>query len=89
MGNEENEEENQNDYQTNIKESDINIIKFKAFNDVKTKGKRNKEQLVNYIKLVIFFALIEAYIIFKFFYSRNYLESVKKFLDVFNITYYS
>ena len=89
MGNEENEEENQNDYQTNIKESDINIIKFKAFNDVKTKRKRNKEQLVNYIKLVIFFALIEAYIIFKFFYSRNYLESVKKFLDVFNITYYS
>jgi len=27
--------------------------------------------------------------IFKFFYSRNYIENTKKFLDIFNITYYS
>ena len=26
---------------------------------------------------------------FKFFYERNYVENVKKFLDVFNVTYYS
>ena len=89
IGNEDNEEENQKDYQTNIKDSDINIVKFKASNDYKSKGKSNKEQLPDYIKLVIFFVLIQVYIIFKFFYSRNYIESVKKFLDVFNITYYS
>ena len=89
IGNEDNEEENQKDYQTNIKERDINIIKFKNPNDYKTKGKQNKEQLRNYIKLVLFFVLIEVYIIFKFFYSRNYIESTKKFLDVFNITLYS
>ena len=39
--------------------------------------------------LVFFFVLIEAYIIFKFCYSNNYVNSVKKFLYVFNITYYS
>ena len=89
LGNEDNEEENQKDYQTNIKESDINIIKFKAPNDYKKKGSTNKKQVRDFIKLVCFFVLIEAYIIFKFFYSRNYIEDTKKFLDVFNITYYS
>ena len=91
MGNEDNEEENQKDYQTNIKESDINIVKFKASNEYKTKSKskNNKEQLRDYIKLVIFFVLIQVYIIFKFFYSKNNISSVKKFLDIFNITYYS
>ena len=89
IGNEDNEEENQKDYNANIKDSDINIVKFKAFSDYKTKGKSNKEQLHDYIKLIIFFIFIQVYIIFKFFYSRNNIENVKKFLDVFNITYYS
>ena len=89
FGNEDNEEENQKDYQMNIKDSDINIIKFKAPNDYKTKNKHNKEQLRNYIKLVLYFILIEAYLIFKFIYANYYVDNVKKFLDVFNITYYS
>ena len=89
IGNEDNEEESQKDYQTNIKDNDINIIKFKAPNDYKNKGSNNKKQIRDFIKLVLFFILIEAYIIFKFFYSKHYLEDTKKFLDVFNITYYS
>jgi len=89
IGNEDKEEESQKNYQTNIKESDINIIKFKALNDYKKKGLLNKEQLRDFIKIVFFFVLIEAYIIFKFLYSRNYIEDTKKFLDIFNITYYS
>ena len=89
IGNEDNEEENQKDYQTNIKESDINIIKFKAPNDYKKKGLYDGGRVRDFIKLVCFFVLVEAYIIFKFFYSRNYIENTKKFLDVFNITYYS
>ena len=89
IGNEDNEEENRKDYQTNIKESDINIIKFKAPNDYKKKGLHNKKQISDFIKLVCFFVLVEVYIIFKYFYSRNYIENAKKFLDVFNITYYS
>ena len=89
IGNEDNEEENQKDYQTNIKPNDINIIKFKAPNEYKTKGKQNKEQFRNFIKLVFFCFLIEAYFIFKFSYANNYIGSVKKFLSVFNITLYS
>ena len=87
MGNEENEEENQKDNHKSIKENDINIVKFKALNETKKKDKYNKEQIKDFIKLVIFFVIIEAYIIFKFFNARNYVENIKKFLNVFNITY--
>ena len=89
IGNEENEEENQKNYQKNIKENDIYIIKFKSPNNYKKKNKHNSQQIRDFIKLVFFFVLIETYIIFKFFYSRNYIDSVKKFLEIFNITYYS
>ena len=89
FGNEDNEEQNQKDYQTNIRESDINIIKFKSPHNLKKNDKHNKEQLRNFIKLIFFFVLIEAYIIFKYFYSSEYIQSVKQFLNVFNITLYS
>ena len=89
FGNEENEEESQKDYQTNIKENDINIIKFKAPNDYKTRGKNNKEQFRNFIKLVFFFIFLEAYMLFKYCYSSANIQSIKKFLDVFNITLFS
>ena len=55
MGNEDNEEENQKDYQTNIKEKDINLIKFKASNENKNKNKNNKKQIRDFIILIIFF----------------------------------
>ena len=89
MGNEENEEESQKDYQTNIKDNDINIIKFKAPNDYKSSKKNSKEQFRNYIKLIFFFVFLEAYMIFKYLYSSNNIKSLKKFLGVFNTTLYS
>ena len=89
FGNEENEEESQKDYQTNIKENDINIIKFKAPNDYKTNRKNSKEQLENFIKLIFFFIFLETYMIFKYCYSSGNIQSIKKFLYVFNITHFS
>ena len=89
FGNEDNEEQNQKDYQTNIREKDINIIKFKSPHQLKKNDKHYKEKLRNFIKLIFFFVIIEVYIIFKYFYSDEYIDSVKKFLDVFNITLYS
>ena len=89
FGNEDNEEQNQKDYQANIREKDINIIKFKSPHNLKKNDKHNREQLRNFIKLILFFVIIEAYIMFKYFYSNEYIDSVKKFLDVFNITLYS
>ena len=89
FGNEDNEEQNQKYYQTNIREKDINIIKFKSPHQLKRNDKHNKEQLRNFIKLIFFFVIIEVYIIFKYFYANEYIDSVKKFLGVFNITLYS
>ena len=89
FGNEDNEEQNQKDYQANIREKDINIIKFKSPHNLKKNDKHNEEQLRNFIKLILFFIIIEAYIMYKYFYSNEYIDSVKKFLDVFNITLYS
>ena len=89
LGNEENEEENQKDYQNNIKENDINIIKFTSPPNYKRKGNDDKAQICNFFKLVIFFIFMEGYIIFKYSYADYYINSVKKFLDVFNITLYS
>ena len=89
VGNEGNEEETLKDYHKNIKENDINIIKFKSSNEYRKKRKHHKEQIKDFIKLLTFFIIIEIYITFKFFYERNYVENVKKFLDVFNVTYYS
>ena len=89
FGNEENEEESQKDYQTNIKENDINIIKFKAPNDYKMNRKNNKEQFRNFMALCFFFIFLEAYMIFKFCYTKGNIQSITKFIDVFNITLYS
>ena len=89
FGNEDNEEESQKDYQTNIKISDINIIKFKAPNEYKAVGKKNREHLGNFIKLIFFFIFIEAYMIFKFCFSTLNINNIKKYIDVLNFTQYS
>ena len=89
FGNEDNEEESQKDYQTNIKANDINIIKFKAPNEYKSGGKKNKEYLRNFLKLIVFFLVLEAYMTFKFCYSDSNIDNIKKFIDVFNVTQFS
>ena len=89
FGNEDNEEESQKDYQTNIKDNDINIIKFKAPNEYRVNGKKNRENLRNFIKLVIFFLLVEGYLTFKYCFSNSNIRNIRKFIDVFNITQYS
>ena len=86
FGNEDNEEESQKDYQTNIKITDINIIKFKSPNEYKSNGNKNKEHLANFLKLIIFFIFLEVYMIFKYCYSNSNISNIKKYIDVFNLT---
>ena len=86
FGNEDNDEESQQDYQANIKANDINIIKFKARNDYKTSVNKDKTHLLNYLKLVIFFAIFEAYMIFKFYFSLVNIRNISKFVIVYNVT---
>ena len=86
FGNEDNDEESQQDYQANIKANDINIIKFKARNDYKTSVNKDKTHLLNYLKLVVFFIIFEAYMIFKFYYSLVNIRNISKFVNVYNVT---
>ena len=86
FGNEDNDEESQQDYQANIKANDINIIKFKARNEYKTSVNKDKTHLINYLKLVVFFIIFEAYMIFKFYYSSVNIKNIAKFVDVYNVT---
>ena len=86
FGNEDNDEESQQDYQANIKANDINIIKFKARNDYKTSVNKDKTHLLNYLKLVIFFVIFEAYMIFKFYFSLVNINNMAKFVGVYNVT---
>ena len=86
FGNEDNDEESQQDYQANIKANDINIIKFKARNDYRTSVNKDKTHLINYLKLVVFFIIFEAYMIFKFYFSLVNINNISKFVDVYNVT---
>ena len=89
FGNEENEEESTVDFSANIKEDDINIIKFKSKNDYNQSFRSSGEYLFNYIKLVVFFIVIEAYLTFKFCYNKVAMKNMNQFGKVFNITHYS
>ena len=89
FGNEENEEESLIDYSTNIKADDINIIKFKQKNEYKQSLRTSSEYLFNYIRMVIFFVILQAYMTFKFCYNKNALINMNQFCVVFNSTHYS
>ena len=64
----------------------INIIKFKARNDYKTTVNKDKTHLINYMKLVIFFLVFLIYMSFKFGYFMLNIESMSRFIEVYNIT---
>ena len=87
FGNEENEEETQQDYQANIKESDINIIKFKAPNEHKSSGNKDKTNYLIFMQLTFFLVFCNAYIVFKFCYTYSNIQNISKFINVFNTTH--
>ena len=86
FGNEENEEEAQQDYTNNIKENDINIIKFKAMNEHNLTGNKDKTNIFIFIYLLFFLIFFNAYIICKFLYSFDNIKNISRFTDVFNTT---
>ena len=86
FGNEENEEESQIEYRSNIKPNDINIAKFKALNEYK-KSINKGGSIMFYLGLLItFFIIYELYIIFKYVKTNSYFLEVSKFTDVYNVT---
>ena len=83
FGNEDNEEESQQDYHTNIQSNDINMIKFKS----PSSGSYSCFYfLVQILQLILFLGIVEVYFIFKYVFSMDNFDSMNKFLDVYNIT---
>ena len=78
FGNEENEEESQQDYLINIKGNDINIAKFKALHENKSKKiyKKTKIFIARVGQLILFLTLYEIYMILKFININQYFSEV-------------
>ena len=83
FGNEENEEESNQDYQSNVQPNDINIVKFKS----PTKSSYSCFTLfVRIFQLTIYLFVVEVYFIFKYIYTLNNYDNLDKYIDVFDIT---
>ena len=90
FGNEENEEESQQDYLTNIKSNDINIAKFKADHDTNKKIYKKANIYIScFGQLIFFFILYELYMIVKYINSRNFLSQTREFNLLSNTTHLS
>jgi len=91
FGNEETEEEQSKiEYTLTSKDEDIIMItKFKQKNDYKQSIKNSSEYLIAFIYISLFFAFIQIYMIFKFFYVKSIMGNIKHFIKVFNTTHYS
>ena len=83
FGNEDNEEESQQDYHSNIQPSDINMVKFKSHS---TGSYSCFVFLIQILQLILFLGIVEVYFIFKYIYSMDNFDSMNKFIDVYNIT---
>ena len=86
FGNEENEEESNQDYITNIKPNDINITKFNSIHDYKSSFNKGESFMLYFVQLIVFFVIFEIYIILKNIYTRNHFSNVLKFIDIYNTT---
>ena len=83
FGNEENEEESNQDYQSNVQPNDINIVKFKS----PTKSSYSCFTLiVRIFQLTIYLIIVVAYFIFKYIYTLNNYNNLNKYIGVYNIT---
>jgi hypothetical protein len=88
FGNEDNDEDAVVEVQTIIKKDDINIVKFKTKNKYKNSSSGTGKYLLNYLKMIIFFTIIEIYMIFKFFYNNSNLNNMDNYSDIYNVTQY-
>ncbi len=90
FGNEESEEEeSKSEFIPSSKNEDIIMItKFKQKNDYKQSIKNSSEYLLAYIYIALFFASIQIYMTFKFFYVKNIMSNIKSFIIVYNISHY-
>ena len=89
FGVDENEEEPQQSYNTNIKPSDINIAKFVALNEYKEKNNKGKSFIPYFVYLIIFFMIFDLIILWKYLDTRNYSKNIDNYITIYHSVRYS
>ena len=86
LGNEENEEESRYYYKSNVRPEDINAAKFKTLNEYKAAKHKKGPFFYYFLQLLIFFVIVDIYLLFKYYYSLIYYNKLYKFSKVYNST---
>ena len=89
FGNEDVEEESQQDYQSNIQPSDINIAKFKAANEYNSSITKGFSFMNIVLVIIIFLPLNFIYFIFKYVDLRDRMGKINKFILLYDKTFTS
>ena len=89
FGNEENDEESQQEYISNVKSNDINIAKFKALNEYKASINKKSSFIFYFIQIILLFFIFNFYFLIKYVNSAKYYQNVHKFSIVYNETRFS
>ena len=89
FGVDENEEEPQQSYNTNIKPSDINIAKFVALNEYKEKNNKGKSFIPYFVYLIIFFTIFDLIILWKYLDARYYSKNIDNYITIYHSVRYS
>jgi branched-subunit amino acid transport protein AzlD len=87
FGNEDVEEESQQDYQSNIQPTDINIAKFKADNEYNSSIKKGFYYMRIIIIILFFLVFNFIYLIFKYCDFRNRMENTNQFISLYDKTF--
>ena len=86
FGNEENEEESQQEYTSNVKSNDINIAKFKALNEYKASINKKSSFIFYFIQIILLFIVFNLFMLLKYIYANEYHKNVYDFTYVYNET---
>ena len=89
FGNEDNEEESQQEYISNVKPNDINIAKYKALNEY-TASINNKSSFFFYfVQLILMSIILCLYTLLKYINATFYFKNTYNFSVVYNETQFS
>ena len=89
FGVDENEEETQQNYTTNVQPNDINITKFMALNEYKETNNKGNSFISYYVQLTIFFIIFNIIMILKYINTRSYYYNIDSYIKIYNSTRFS
>ena len=84
FGNEDNEEESQREYQPNVQQNDINIVKFKSSNGYHALMRKENSFMEIFAGMLTFLLLCLIYLIIKYTDFRNRMGKMSQFITFFD-----